>query len=64
VFRTLKLTKSRGSVRVDYLFIAGNEPRWANMNADLVRRLKIRVGTTFCMARDTGSAEAAATDLD
>ena len=64
LFKALKLTRSRGSIRVDYQFIAGNEPRWANMNVDLVRRLKVRVGETFCMTRDTGSAEAAATDLD
>jgi hypothetical protein len=63
-FKALKVTKSRGFTRVDYQFIARNEPRWANMNADQVRRLKVKVGGTFCMTRDTGSAEAAATDLD
>jgi hypothetical protein len=64
LFRALKLTKSRGSIRVDYQFIAKNEPRWANMDADLVRRLKVKVGDTFCMTQDSGSAEAAANDLD
>lgn len=63
-YRALKLTKSRGSIRVDYQFIARNEPRWANMNAELVRKLRVRVGETFCMARDTGSAEAATADFD
>jgi hypothetical protein len=64
LFRALKLTKQHGSIRVDYQFIARNEPRWANMNADLVRRLHVRVGETFCMTRDTGSAEAAGADFD
>ena len=63
-YRALKLTKTPGSIRVDYQFIAKDEPRWANMNEELVRRLRIRAGETFCMTRDTGSAEAAATELD
>ena len=63
-YRALKLTKTPGSIRVDYQFIARNETRWANMNADLVRSLHVRVGETFCMARDTGPAEAATTDFD
>ncbi|MEO8525930.1 MAG: hypothetical protein ABI460_14490 [Caldimonas sp.] len=63
-FRALKLTRGRGFVRVDYQFVARNEPRWANMDADLVRKFKIKVGTTFCMTRDTGSAESTATDFD
>lgn len=63
-FRALKLTRTGDSIRVDYQFIAGNQPRWANMNADLVRRLNVRVGQTFCMSRDTGSAESAPTDFD
>jgi hypothetical protein len=64
MFRALKLTKTRRSIRVDYQFIARNEPRWTNMDADLVRRLHVRVGETFCMTRDTGSAEAAGADFD
>jgi hypothetical protein len=64
IFRALKLTRTRGSIRVDYQFIERNESRWVNMNADLVHRLHVRVGKTFCMARDTGSAEAATTDFD
>lgn len=64
MFKALKLTKTRGSIRVDYQFIAKDEPRWANMNADLVRKLDIRVGKTFCMTRDTGGAEGAAVDFD
>lgn len=64
MFKALKVTRNRGFVRVDYQFIARNEPRWANMDADLVRKLKVRVGETFCMTRDTGSAESTATDFD
>jgi len=34
------------------------------MNADLVRKLSVKVGGTFCMTRDTGSVDATSTDLD
>ena len=58
------MTKIEGGMRVDYEFLKKGEPRWTNMNPRLLRKLDIKVGATFCMARDTGAVEAAAFDYD
>jgi hypothetical protein len=64
LFKAIRVTKGEAGIRVDYRFVARDEPRWANMNAALLRKFNIRAGATFCMPRDTGAADDAAVDYD
>ncbi len=57
-YRALKLTKLDRAIRVDYQLLATGKKSWTNMDAALLRQFKVKVGATFCMARDTESAQA------
>lgn len=55
--RVLRLTTFDGGVRVDYEFIVSGRATWTNMNRPLLRQFGIRAAGTFCLPRDTRTAD-------
>lgn len=64
LFMTIRMTRMGGGIRVDYQVAATGDARWANMNASLVRKYRIRAGATFCMPLDSGDAAESLVDFD
>ena len=55
--RVLKLTTFDGGVRVDYEFVVSGRATWTHMNRPLLRQFGIRAAGTFCLPKDTRTAD-------
>lgn len=64
LFRAVKTTRIGSAIRVDYQVVETGDARWANMDAALLRKFRIRVGAKFCMPLDSGGVADSTEDVD
>ena len=64
LFMAIRTTRFEGGIRVDYQLVKTGGARWANMDAELLRKFRIKAGAPFCMPLDRGDAADSPVDYD